>query len=308
MQMEEKDWDTLLTRIKDGICTPFLGAAVNHGILPLGGEIANEWATQFDYPLESRSDLAKVAQFLAINFDATRPKELMREKLKNSQKAFDFNDPDEPLNVLAKLELPVYITTNYDDLLKQAIEHHGNASGRKAAIEICKWNKSLSIPASLFRRGSKFTATQQTPVIYHLHGHRSVLDSLVLTEDDYLDFLVNMSKEMSREMSKEKGPFLPARIQEAITGSSVMFVGYSLADIDFRVLFRGLLGNLEAALGKMSVAVQLPYDDANPNKKKAEEYITQYFGKMKGSDVRVYWGTAKDFARKLWTRWKTFNV
>ena len=102
-------------------------------------------------------------------------------------------------------------------------------------------------------------------------------------------------------MSKDIDTFLPPRIQEAITASSLLFVGYSLSDIDFRVLFRGLRGNLEAALGKMSVAVQLPYDDASPSKSKAEEYITRYFGNI---NVRVYWGTAKQFAIDLWDRWQ----
>ncbi|HYI98033.1 MAG TPA: SIR2 family protein [Bryobacteraceae bacterium] len=299
MQLEEKDWETLLTRLKAGKCTPFLGAAVNHGILPLGGEVANRWASDFDYPLESRSDLSKVAQFLAIKTDASRPKEMILDLLDREEKPFNFNDPDEPLNVLAKLPLPVYITTNYDDLLFRAIEHHGNAVGRRAAIEICRWNSRIAFQPSLFKRGSKFSPTGHTPVIYHLHGHRSLLDSIVLTEDDYLDFLVTMSQEET---------FLPPRIQESITGSSVMFVGYSLADIDFRVLFRGLLGNLEAALGKMSVAVQLPFDDANPNKQKAEKYITEYFGKTRGTELRVYWGTARSFAKELWRRWREFNA
>jgi hypothetical protein len=299
MRFQEKDWDTLLTRIKAGKCTPFLGAAVNHGILPLGGEIARQWAASYDYPFESRSDLAKVAQFIAIRTDATRPKELILETLDRSQKPFNFNDEDEPLNVLARLPLPVYLTTNYDDLLEQAIDHHGNAQGRSAATEACKWNPNLSLQPSLFKRGSKFNPSPPTPVVYHLHGHRSVLDSVVLTEDDYLDFLVNMSRESA---------FLPPRIQEAITGSSVMFIGYSLADINFRVLFRGLLGNLDAALGKMSVAVQLPFDDGDPNKTKAEEYVTQYFGKMRGTELRVYWGTARSFAKELWARWRSCSA
>jgi hypothetical protein len=299
MQLEEKDWETLLTRLKAGRCTPFLGAAVNHGILPLGGEIANQWAADFDYPLESRSDLSKVAQFLAIKTDATRPKEKILELLDHAEKPFNFNDDDEPLNVLAKLPLPIYITTNYDDLLFRAIEHHGNSTGRRPALEVCRWNSRIAPQASLFRKNSKFSATAQTPVVYHMHGHRSMLDSIVLTEDDYLDFLVTMSKDDN---------FLPPRIQESITGSSVMFIGYSLADIDFRVLFRGLLGNLEQALGKMSVAVQLPYEDANPNKQKAEKYITEYFGKTRGTELRVYWGTAKSFARDLWTRWRKFDA
>lgn len=285
MMLEDKDWETLLSRIKAGTCTPFLGAAVNAGLLPLGGSIANDWAAEHGYPLESKSDLAKVAQYLAIKFDPTRPKEFVLDKLDKSAKPLDVNNDSEPLNVLAKLPFPVYITTNYDYLLSSAIEHHGRSSNRSPSTEICKWNRSLSVKPSLFKRGSKFKPSVQTPVIYHLHGHRSLIDSIVLTEDDYLDFLVSMSRDIDG--------FLPPRIQEAITGSSVLFVGYSLADIDFRVLFRGLLGNLEAALGKMSVAVQLPYEDANPNKQKAEEYVTRYFDNIK---VRVYWGTAKQFA------------
>ena len=300
MQLDENAWETLLARLKSGKCTPFLGAGVNDKILPLGSEIAKTWADRFDYPLESTKDLSKVAQFLATKLgDQSRPKELILAYLDTRLNSLNFNDVDEPLNVLAKLELPIYLTTNYDDLLFQAIEFHGRSTGRKPVFEICRWNKSFASQSSLFERGSKFSPSRQTPLIYHLHGHKSQPDSLVLTEDDYLDFLVNMSKGTH---------FLPSRIESALTLSSVMFVGYSLADIDFRVLFRGLLGNLEQALGKMSIAVQLPYDDANPNKQKAEEYIAQYFLKtLRGHELRVYWGTARSFARELWTRWSKFN-
>src|SRR5262245_46799151 len=117
MILADRDWDILLPRIRAGTCTPFLGAAVNHGILPLGGEIAKNWAAEHDYPLDSKSDLAKVAQYLAIKFDPTRPKELILNTLDNSENPFNLNDDTEPLNVLAKLPFPVYITTNYDDLL-----------------------------------------------------------------------------------------------------------------------------------------------------------------------------------------------
>jgi hypothetical protein len=301
MRFEDQHWDALLPRIKAGKCTPFLGAAVNAGILPLGKEIAEEWAKEWDYPLESKDDLAKVAQYLAIKFDAARPKEMVLEKLDKSQKPFDFNDEQEPLNVLAKLPLPLYITTNYDDLLFKAVEYHGRASNRKPVFEVCNWNSSPSVKPTYFKRGSNFKPSVQTPMIYHLHGHKSVVDSLVLTEDDYLDFLVNMSKRFV-------DGFLPGEIQEAITGSEVLFIGYSLADVDFRVLFRGLLGNLERALGRMSVAVQLPYKDTDPNKAKAEDYITNYIGNIKPPPpVHVHWSPAKKFAEDLWDRWNKFK-
>jgi hypothetical protein len=233
MRLDDKDWNILLYRIKTGACTPFLGAAVNDGILPLGSDIAKDWAAEYDYPLDSKSDLAKIAQYVAIELgDSAMPKDLVIDKLAKSQEPFNPNDEAEPLNVLAELPLPVYITTNYDDQLFAAIRHHGQAWGRIPAFEICKWNESPSIQPNLFERGSNFKPSVQTPVIYHLHGHTSVRNSLVLTEDDYLDFLVNMSKDIAH--------FLPPRIQEAITVSSILFVGYSLTDPDFRVLFRGL--------------------------------------------------------------------
>lgn len=298
MKFDEQHWDILLPRIQAGSCTPFVGAAVNYGILPLGCEVAEAWALDHKYPLRHTNDLAKIAQYLSVTRDPTYPKELILKKLDADQKPFDFNDDSQPLNILAKMPFPVYLTTNYDDLLRTAVEYHGRSLGREPALELCKWNNSLSLQPNLFRRGSKFRPTSQTPVIYHLHGHRSVLDSIVLTEDDYLDFLVSMSNDFNK--------FLPARIQEAITGSSVMFIGYSLADIDFRVLFRGLQKNLEAALGKLSVTVQLRYEDANPNKQAAEDYISRYFGR-EIQEMHVYWGTAKDFAKDLWDRWKKFN-
>ncbi|MGA2987098.1 MAG: hypothetical protein ABSG32_25140 [Terriglobia bacterium] len=51
--MNEDDWKLLLGRIKDRKCTPFLGAGVNYDILPLGGQIAQEWATNEGLPLRS---------------------------------------------------------------------------------------------------------------------------------------------------------------------------------------------------------------------------------------------------------------
>lgn len=128
------------------------------------------------------------------------------------------------------------------------------------------------------------------PVVFHLHGHDEVPESLVLTEDDYIDFLVNISRRMD---------LLPARIQQAMTGASLLFIGYRLADMDFRVLFRGLVESLDRSLRRVSVAVQLPPQDAEQKK-----YWVDYFDEMK---VRVYWGDAKKFATELQDRWSNFK-
>jgi SIR2-like protein len=100
--------------------------------------------------------------------------------------------------------------------LFQAIAHHGRTAQRKPAFEICKWNNSPKLKLTYFTRGSTFTPTVQTPIIYHLHGHKSVPESLVLTEDDYLDFLVAMSRDLRK--------FLPPGINARLLGTVREFV------------------------------------------------------------------------------------
>ncbi len=112
---------------------------------------------------------------------------------------------------------------------------------------------------------------------------------MVLTEDDYLDFLVNISSNQS---------ILPHRVQKAIAGSSLIFIGYSLEDWDFRVIFRGLVTSKERSLRRISIAVQL---EEQPEMQK---YLDKYFGDI---GIRVYWGTAREFAAELRQRWEEFS-
>jgi hypothetical protein len=121
---------------------------------------------------------------------------------------------------------------------------------------------------------------------------------LVLTEDDYLDFLVNTSRDRD---------LLPPRIQEALTGASLLFIGYSLADWTFRVLFRGLVTPTEPSLRRISVTVQLPpvpNDAPDSTQQQVQKYLDEYFNRI---DMRVYWGTAKEFAAELRQRWEEFS-
>jgi hypothetical protein len=67
--LEEKDWDLLLRRIKSWKCTPFLGAGACCEKIPIGSQIAEEWAKKYDYPMEDSDDLIRVAQFVAVTED-----------------------------------------------------------------------------------------------------------------------------------------------------------------------------------------------------------------------------------------------
>ena len=288
--LTDRDWQLLLRRIKAGKCTPFLGAGACYPALPLGSEIAREWAQEFDYPLQDTDDLARVSQFLAVRYDPMFPKEEFLEQYLCDVEPPDFSERDEPHGLLADLPLPIYMTTNYDDFMVRALEDRNKTPQR----ELCVWNKYIRGRASLWESG--FKPTPNKPVVFHLHGHDEVPESLVLAEGDYLDFLVNITRQEYE---------LPLRIQRALGGTSLLFIGYSLEDWSFRVLFRGVVDSTDPSLRRISVTVQLPpATGMSPSTQgRVQKYLNEYYERM---DIRVIWRTAREFAAELRQRWEDY--
>ena len=283
--MLDSDWQLLMRRIAKGACTPFLGAGACYGTLPLGSDVAARWASEHDYPLEDRTDLARVAQYVGVHTgDSMYPKELISEELAELAPP-DFSAENEPHAVLASLPLPIYLTTNYDDFMVAALRR----AGKEPRQDFCRWNTSPVILHEPSHLGNGLLPSAANPIVYHLHGHLGIPESLVLTEDDYLDFLVAVSRDDG---------LLPPQIQRALAGASLLFVGYRLSDWDFRVIHRGLVMAGEPSLRRLSVTVQLPREDP------ARHYLDQYF---KAMNVRVFWGNANDFMSELRTRWQAFR-
>lgn len=294
-KLEESDWELLLRRIRAGKCTPFLGAGAGYGVLPLGSQIAQEWAAKFGYPLEDNENLARVSTYLAVKHDAMYPKDLLLENWFRNPKLPDYTSRHEPHATLASLPLSMYMTTNYDAFMTKALV----AAGKRPHRELCKWNKFIKDSPSIFDKNPSFEPTADEPVVFHLHGHDGFAESLVLTEDDYLDFLVSISKD---------GELLPHQVRRSLAGTSLLFVGYSLADWSFRVLFRGLVTSVEQSLRRISLTVQLPpvsdQNGGSTNEVEIQNYLAKYFGQI---DIRVYWGTAQEFMTELRTRWEDFQ-
>ena len=294
LNMSEGDWKRLIEKIKDGRCTPFIGAGACAGVFPLGAEIAAQWAQEHSYPLEDSRDLARVAQFLAVTEGNVEPKYKIQKQFQKFPTP-DFTDPDEPHRVLAGLPFPVYMTTNYDDSMVKALIQQG----KDPRQEICHWNSFIqTYEKSIFETLPGFTPTPSNPVVFHLHGNIKVPESIVLTEDDYLDFLIEMSKNQN---------LLPARIRRAMAGSSLLFLGYRLADWDFRVLFRGIVSNLQIAVRQAHISVQLvPGRDrlTEAQLQEAQKYLIKYFDR---SDIPIYWGKCREFVSELRRQWEVFE-
>ena len=297
MGLTDDEWNELLTAIEDKKCTPFVGAGASAQWIPLK-EISTRWAEEFKYPLEESDDISKVSQYLAI----VRASELFPKK-KLSEELSIINPPDfreEALRntshaVLADLNLPVYITTNYDLFLEAALR----SRGRNPISEFCRWN-NYAREAQIYSvlKDSKYNPKENDPLVFHLHGVVEYPESMVLTEYDYIDFIVSLIKDEGHNI-------LPPIIRKALSTTTLLFIGYSLEDINFRVIFQYLMNSLGINLMSRSVAVLLPSGFTEEKKQQAQEYLDNYTKKK--FNIAVYWGNALDFAAELRKRLDDFR-
>jgi hypothetical protein len=310
-------WPTLIRKITDGQCTPFLGAGASYPALPLGKSLAADLVRRYEAadpgnprkcPLADQSDLAAVTQWVAIDSgDSGIPKVLLADLIKE-RSAPNFDDPCEPHRLLAELPLPLYITTNYDDFMFSALRRvQDQPAQRRVPIlsvhqDYCRWTDKLMLEnASLFD-DRKFKLNPAHPVVFHLHGHidrdpaaRGAVEAMVATEDDYLDFLVNITGDLNNAgpLRASKPQMLPLAVRTALRGNTLLFVGYGLRDVNFRVILRAIRRSLDSSSEPLNIAVQYAGDDP----REMQEYLESYFARI--LKLNVHWSAPRDFAAEL---------
>jgi hypothetical protein len=135
----------------------------------------------------------------------------------------------------------------------------------------------------------------QEPVVVHLFGSTDAPLSMVLTEDDHLDFLSLIARDHEY--------LLPSNVSAALAESTLLFLGYRLTDLDMKVIMRGLLTHLDLdKWGMLHVAVQV--DEEQVDEARVQE-VTRYFQKyFAESKIDVYWGSVQQFVTELHDRWQ----
>jgi CHAT domain/SIR2-like domain len=309
-------WPSLLRHIRRGRCTPILGPGLTEPMFGSRREIAQRWAETHHFPMEPyhQEDLPQVAQYLTIHLDRMFPRDDLIEHLCREIRA-RFSLPDtlqdasldelvtaiggqcwegneaEPHRVLAELPLPIYITTNPGSVLKEALL----CAGKAPQVEFCRWNDRITMLPSIYDSEPAYRPDAARPLVYHLFGTLNEPDSLVLTEDDYFDYLIGVTR---------NSDLIPQPVLRALTDSALLFLGFQLGDWNFRILFRSIM--LQEGGSRLRnyahVAAQVdPEQGRILEPEGARRYLEKYF--MKNADVSIYWGSPSDFAEDLRNRW-----
>jgi hypothetical protein len=192
-------------------------------------------------------------------------------------------DEIEPYKVLAGLPFPIYITTNLNSMLEIALRE----AGKKPEVVICPWKEDIALSETIFDRDPKYYPEVDCPLVYHLFGRLAEPDTVVLTEDDYFDFLIGVTRYQDR---------IPKPLGPALTKRALLFLGFQIDQWNFRVLLRHFLSMEGINLGKrqVHVAAQIePEEGRLLEPKNARAYLEEYYESP--VNISIYWGSAQVF-------------
>ena len=239
----------------NGEVVPFLGAGANlcgrsgswrspGDSLPSGRELAQYLAREFDYPLPDSENLVRVTQYQATMEGPGPLYKRLREIFLGHYTPTPLHDllaqmPKLLEDSFGRARNQLIVTTNYDDSLEQAFRSAGQPFDLFTYIA---WGddlgKFLHTPAegepTVVPDARQFAEPilDERHVILKIHGavDRSPVkrDSFVITEDHYIDFLQRTAIE----------DLIPMSILPALQQTHFLFLGYSLADWNLRVMLQ----------------------------------------------------------------------
>jgi hypothetical protein len=306
-------WPTLLRSLRKGQCTPILGSHMSETLLGSNQAIAQRWADTYHFPMapHEREDLPQVAQYLSVNQDAQFPRDELIEYLRQELLAryggelpaelgsAPLSDlfaalgalrraanPADPYKVLAELPCPIYITTNLSNMLAEALR----AAGKDPQVELCRWNADIERLPSIYDDEPDYQSTEQRPLVYHLFGISDEPDSLVLTEDDYFDFLIYVSTNKD---------LIPIAVRQALADTALLFLGFRIDDWNFRVLYRSIVSQEGGSRRRRYAHIAgqlLPEEGRFLEPERARRYLESYF---QDADISIFWGSVDDFTKEL---------
>ncbi len=313
---EFEHWESLKTFIQEKRCTPILGTGIDESWLGQPSDIARRWAEKYNYPFAAYEleDLTRLAQFLSRRegskflqsayykgvrdeivqrYPALLPPELLKaevwpaDKLLKALETVATQRGAQPEagahQQLADLRLPIYITTSPSQLLTLALK----AAGADPQVRLCPW-WSQRVPESKWRYEDE--PTEDKPLVYHLFGHFNTPESLVLSEDNFFDFLIGITRNKA---------LIPDTVVNALTNSALLFVGFRPDDWDFRVVFRTLMAQegSEQLRDYRHVTAQIEPDESRLlDIQRARRFLEKAFTK---DNIGMFWGRSEDFLNAL---------
>jgi hypothetical protein len=245
----------------------------------LSAQMAAESHFLARFPDGNPADLQKVALDFEIRKSRARLIQRIREAVHNNRK------PSPVLRGLADLNFPLIITTNYDQLFEQALR----LKKKNPIVSVYKKNEGLArVATEDYTFGEE--PRSDAPFMFKVHGDIDSPESIVVTDEDYIHFVLRMGDKLDFDP-------IPETIRYRLQKWPVIFLGYSLMDYNLRLLFKTLRWNMDPARRPDAYSVDRAPDpliyDVWHNQRKYIRYIVEdvwsfvpaLYRRVKGSEM-----------------------
>jgi hypothetical protein len=289
----DADWYTIVESIEEGLCVPFLGAAVNLSVdgyagLPLGYEVAerllaplvgkkrikfDDFVTVQPGPLltataeddgnvttlkELLQDLIRVrAEDLArvaLHVESGAGKGTLVQRLRTILNAAEC-EPSRILTTIAGLPIRLVVTTNYDELMEEA---YHRAEPAQEPLVITQPLKGFK-PAARSRWAKELAAVIPKDAGPRQPDERPIVYKIHGSLGEGSGDLIVSEEDyigFLDTLGRNRKGGVPTLIQDLVVQSRLLFLGYSLEDWDFRTLWKGLVEPIPREQERMSFAIQ----------------------------------------------------
>ena len=196
-------------------------------------ERATELAASRGYLRRYQNELQRTSWF----YELKHQREALITRV--SQSVDSGRRPSAVVRALAEIDFPIVITTNYDRLFEQSMGVHS-----KNASPIVYNPKREETPQlrGLPKPGERW--------LFKIHGCVSKPESIVITDEDYVRFVMRMND------GEDFHP-IPQKIRTQLAEWPTLFVGYSLLDYNLRLLFRTLRWRIQPSVRPPTFSVDL---------------------------------------------------
>jgi hypothetical protein len=255
---EMNELAAIAAHVSQGKCILFLGAGVHYppgrgspysypkkDRPPLGSAFSEHLASQSKFAGRFKNESVSNLQRVSQDYETRFQRSALAREIKQAVHAG--KRPSPALCALARLNFPVVITTNYDQLFEQALHR----AKKNPFISVYKKNEAQDEMTDDYPHDEE--PSRDRPFVFKIHGDIDKPDSIVITDEDYIQFVLRMS-------DKQDYHPVPETVRYYLKKWPTLFIGYSLRDYNLRLLFKTLRWKLDKAMFPPAYSVD-PHPD-----------------------------------------------
>lgn len=237
--MKESVWTSLISSMQNGQCILVLGPDIptcQEGNQREIESVRDAFCQYLRKQMAEEQQLVADTTLFSLAQQYEDSPSFSTVNLKNVAASFFRNHSHIPGPIyieLARCPFSLVLTTCHDDLFAKALKQHDK--------EVSRYLYSYrGEPRDI--REVQPSPSMENPAVYHLFGAYDDPKSLVLTENDLLDFVNSLISGR---------PKLPDSLRKELRGKTFLFAGFGIRHWYLRVLLKLLMRNLELSAGSV---------------------------------------------------------